>query len=282
MSDRSEALVGYDEDERHAHAKATLAAGTPASLTSEIESLRKQRDDERDKRLALESVVRAHENLLAIVAHDLRGPLGVTLMKASLLLGHLPESEANGRVRRDLEVIERSGKRMEYFIRDLLELASIEAGRVKLEKQPVPVRRLLTAAADMMRPFYTLKAQTLHVDCDDETWTIPCDRERMVHAVSNAIARAIRSTPEAGSISLRASQKGNEALIVVTDQGPAVDPSEGHLLFSRYWQAGIRDMRGAGIGPFVTKGLVEAHGGRVWLEAVAATGTRMCIALPLP
>jgi signal transduction histidine kinase len=284
MSERSGALgMGYDDEQRHVRAGESsfdAAEGATAHL-QELEMLRKQRDEEREKRLALEAAVRAHENLLAIVAHDLRGPLGVTLMKASLLLSHLPDSDVNTRVRRDLEVIERSGKRMEYFIRDLLELANIEAGRVKLERQPQPVRRILTAATDAMRPFHTLKAQTLNVDLEDEALTISCDRERVVHAVANAVARAIRATPESGSISLRARSNGDQVEIIVTDQGPAVDPAEAHLLFSRYWQAGVRDMRGTGIGPFVAKGLVEAHGGRVWLEPVAATGTRMCISLPV-
>ncbi len=275
MSDRSAAVAMSHDDERD-------EPRSSSPIEREIESLRAERDQERELRLRLEAKVRAHDHLLAIVAHDLRGPLGVTLMKASLLLGHLSDNDANVRVRRDLEVIERSGWRMEYFIRDLLELAAIEAERVKLEPKPHDVRRLLTAAGDAMRPFHALKGQTLSVELEDEELTLSCDRERVVHAVSNALARAIRATPEAGTITLRARRVGAEVEISVTDQGPAIDPAEAHLLFSRYWQAGVRDPRGAGIGPFVTKGLVEAHGGRVWLEPVSETqGTRMSIALPM-
>lgn len=275
MSDRSAAVSMSHDDERHE------PLGS-AALEREIASLRAQRDHERELRLNLEAKVRAHDHLLAIVAHDLRGPLGVTLMKASLLLGHLSDNDANGRVRRDLEVIERSGRRMEYFIRDLLELAALEAERVKIEPKPHEVRRLLTSASDAMRPFCALKGQTLSVELDDDALTLSCDRERVVHAISNAIARAIRSTPETGTITLRARRAGDDLEITVTDQGPAIDPAEAHLLFSRYWQAGVRDPRGAGIGPFVAKGLIEAHGGRVWLEPVSPTqGTRMSIVLPM-
>jgi signal transduction histidine kinase len=233
-------------------------------------------------RLYLEAreAVRTREDLLGIVSHDLRNPLAGMLMRCALLLETLPEDEAGERVRRDIEAMNRSAHRMERLLRDLLDFASIQAGRLAVEKQPFAVSDLLKEG---MESLYALAGKR-KVDCDieltDTQVQVLCDRERFLQIFSNLIGNALKFTPQDGAIHVRAVQRGPEVSFCVNDTGPGITKDELPKIFQKYWQ-GRGGRTGAGLGLFIAKALVEAHGGRIWVESALGVGASFYFTLPV-
>ncbi|HVV50299.1 MAG TPA: ATP-binding protein, partial [Polyangia bacterium] len=218
--------------------------------------------------------VRAREDLLAIVSHDLRNPLGVVLASSALLLkSSLPPDAPGkeGRARRQVEAIERAANRMNRLIRDLLDFAAIQAGRLSVSSHPREVGELITEVMEALEPLAAAKSIKL---CDvsgaNAGLRISCDHDRVIQLFSNVVGNAVKFTPDGGTVTLGAEPDGAMVRFSVSDDGPGISTEELPYVFDRYYQARRRNRDGIGLGLSIARGIVEAHGGRIWVESPTA------------
>jgi PAS domain S-box-containing protein len=233
-------------------------------------------------RLYLEAreAVRTREDLLGIVSHDLRNPLAGMLMRCALLLETLPQDEPGERIRRDIEAMNRSAHRMERLLRDLLDFASIQAGRLGVERRPHPVADLLREGMESLHALAGKRTVKDETNVGSQLVQVMCDRERFLQIFSNLVGNALKFTPQDGTISVRAEQRGSEMVFGISDTGPGIAREEAGKIFQKYWQ-GRGGRTGAGLGLYIAKALVEAHGGRIWVESAPGAGASFFFTLPI-
>lgn len=230
--------------------------------------------DVTDLKRAQEEAQRAthvREELLAVVAHDLRSPLGAIRMSAGLL-EHVAQGAGEVRVEAAAQTIIRSAQRMERLINDLLDFALIQAERVTIHPVVLPAFELVQDSMEAVQHVANEKQQriTFHVD---EGLHVECDRDRVVQVLNNLIGNAVKFTPPRGSIEVRAVVHGDRVRFSVQDTGPGIPPEYLDRMWDRFWQAKRRTEGGIGLGLSIAKGLVEAHGGRIWAESTVGQGT---------
>lgn len=229
---------------------------------------------------AAQDATRARDDLVAIVSHDLRNPIHTIHMAASFLLDIAPTNDRRLQARRQLEVIQRSAMRANRLIQDLLDVARIQAGGLAVDPVPVDVKSLVHEAVEFATPLAT--AAHLKVECEipDPIPMVSTDRERVLQVFANLIGNAIKFTPKGGEIRIIASRDNSEIRFVVADTGPGIPAEHLNHVFDRYWQAKSTAKLGTGLGLSIAKGIVEAHGGRIWVESPPNSGAQFNFTLP--
>jgi signal transduction histidine kinase len=225
-----------------------------------------------------QDALRAREDLLAIVSHDLRNPLGVVLASSSLLLKSNLPPDKEERARRQVEAIQRAGNRMNRLIRDLLDFASIQAGRLSVSIRPQDVAAMVAEVLEVMEPLAAAKTMKLVAEVASDL-AIRCDHDRVIQLFSNLVGNAIKFTPEGGTITVRAAPDGAIVRFSVIDTGPGISADELPHVFDRYYQAQRRNRDGIGLGLSIARGIVEAHGGRIWVESEEGKGSTFSFTL---
>jgi len=208
--------------------------------------------------------------VLKIVSHDLRNPLHTISMSTSLMLE--VEMDEAQRIKR-LQMIKRAGERMTRMVQDLLDVAKFESGRLGIDKRSVEIAPLVGEAVDMLRPLAAERSLRLETSIVDDLPPLSADAGRVLQVFSNLIGNAIKFTPPGGRIVVRAEPAGGQTRFAVSDTGPGIPPAQLPQVFGRFWQADANDRRGIGLGLAIAKGIVEAHGGRIWVESEVGHGT---------
>ena len=222
----------------------------------------------------------ARRHTLAVVAHDLRNPLTAIRMDAEMLGAVL--GPAVGEFERGtLDRLGQVARRMDGLIQDLLEVSRMERGSLALEFAPCDPAALLAEAADALRPLVAAHRLRLEVQAADGLPPVRADAGRVVQVVSNLVGNAVKFTPEGGTVTLACAAGEGEARFSVADTGPGIPPEQVPHIFGAFWQAHDADRRGLGLGLSIARGLVEAHGGRIWVESEPGRGTRFVFTLPL-
>ena len=267
-------VVGSCRSERHYgddDLSLLLELGQRAALA--LESARLYRVAQR--------AIQARDDVLGVVAHDLRNPLGSILMQATLF--RRAEAGPERRARRPGDVIERAAKRMNRLIQDLLDVTSMDAGHLSIDCAAVPVGQLLRDLIESQQPAAVSRSLTLRMDVATqaqdslEAWG---DRERLFQVLENLVGNAHKFTHEGGLITVAARSEGALVLFSVTDTGAGIAADDLPHLFDRFWQVRKTARRGAGLGLAIVKGLVESHGGRVWVESAPGVGTTFQFTIP--
>ncbi|HMJ55235.1 MAG TPA: ATP-binding protein [Polyangiaceae bacterium] len=222
----------------------------------------------------------AREDLLAIVSHDLQSPLSVILLNLAKLLKE-PLGEERRASRSQLATMQRSANRMCRLIEDLLATASIEAGRLSLKPQPVDVASLVSESLAALEPLAATKYLHLASELPADLPALQADGSRFLQILANLVGNAIKFTPAGGTITLGACAAAKEMTFSVADTGPGIAEDDLPHLFRRYWQSPRTARFGTGLGLFIVKGIVEAHGGKVWVESTVGKGTTFFFTLPL-
>ena len=207
------------------------------------------------------------DQVLGVVAHDLRNPLSTILMQASALKRHGPEPER--RSLKPAEVIHRAAKRMNRLIQDLLDVALMEAGQLTIERARLSAGGLIVEAVDMQKPLASSSSLELRVEVDPDVPEVWGDRDRLLQVFENLIGNAIKFTQAGGRITAGATSRDDEVVFWVADTGCGIASENLPRVFDRFWQATRAGRQGAGLGLPITKGIVEAHGGRIWVESTA-------------
>lgn len=229
---------------------------------------------------ALQRAVAARDEVLGIVAHDLRNPLNTIIMTASLLQRDDPEPERRDQTPR--LILTRSAKRMSHLIQDLLDVAAIEAGQLKVERVRVSAADVAREAVEAHAPIAASSELELKLEVGDDVHDVCGDRNRLLQVLDNLIGNALKFTTAGGHITVHAAAKDQDVVFSVADTGPGIAPESVPHVFDRFWQAATRERRlGAGLGLPITKGIVEAHGGRIWVESTVGRGTTFFFTVPV-
>jgi len=223
--------------------------------------------------------VQARDELLAIVSHDLRSPLSSILMEAETILILAAADGGQHSMSEGAERIRTSATHMSALIGDLLDLAIIEAKGFALHLQLVESRVLVEEALTAASPIAEAKHITLAVESIDSPW-VEADPRRIFRTLTNLLGNAINFTPEGGTVTLRAERRGDELLITVKDTGPGIAAEQLPHIFERYWTGRPASQLGVGLGLYIAKGIVEAHGGRIWAES-SIGGAKLSFTVPL-
>jgi signal transduction histidine kinase len=249
-------------------------------LLQTMEELRLR--EEESARLAQEAqeAIRARDTMLAIVSHDLRNPLDAILMGASFLLDVGPTTVGPELLENQLRVIRRSTQRANRLIEDLLDVTRIEAGRLAIEPHSRDPAVLLAEAHETLRLPAMERSIRLEHDLPECLPAVRADPDRVVQVLCNLGANAIKFTPEGGRVTLRVEPSGSDIRFSVADDGPGIPAEQLEHIFDRFWQADRLDRRGVGLGLAIVKGIVEAHGGRIWVESEVGAGTTFHFTIP--
>jgi PAS domain S-box-containing protein len=234
-------------------------------------SERKQMEEE------LRVAVQSREQVLAAVSHDLRNPLSTIQFTSATLLSQLSDDQ---RWRRHLEIIHRSCLRMGHLITDLLDMASISAGRLSLQTKPEPADEVLREAADLHQPLAEEKKIALVLRALSEDVLIECDRQRVMQVFENVIGNALKFCRAGDTVTLAAERTGGAVCFSVEDSGPGIQAELLARLFDPYW-SGPGSANGVGLGLYITRGIVERHRGRIDVQSTVGHGTRFSFTIPI-
>jgi len=226
-----------------------------------------------------ELAVGLRQDVLAIVSHDLRTPLSNVLMSVDTLLRSMVPNERRTAGRRQLEMIRRSVQQMDRMITDLLDLSSIEAGHLSVQQSDHDLQSLVDEVLELIQPALLQKKLEVFASFPEKRILVHCDRERILQALGNLLGNAAKFTPPGGRIQLEAESRAKEAKLSITDTGPGIPRSRLAHVFDRYWQAEETSKGGRGLGLFIAKGIIEAHGGRIWVDSEVGKGSTFSLTL---
>ncbi|MEX2374550.1 MAG: ATP-binding protein [Dehalococcoidia bacterium] len=221
--------------------------------------------------------IRARDEVLGVVSHDLRNPLGTIATAADLLLDvDLPADEQ----RRHLEIVRRSAKAANRLIRDLLDVTQSETGQLALDLHSIEPAQIGSDVCELMLPLAEAKGQRLSCEVLDGLPPIQADPSRIEQVLSNLIGNAIKFVPAGGSVVVRAAASAEGVQFSVADTGPGIPPEDLPRLFDRHWRGRETAHLGAGLGLAISKGIIDAHGGRIWAESEPGFGATFHFVVP--
>jgi two-component system CheB/CheR fusion protein len=262
-----------------------------ALVTRDVTALKRAEEDR--LRLAIEEArardashaALRRDELLAIVSHDLRTPLGVIAMNATLLAKNAPEGDRGQQSKRWAESALRAADRMARLINDLVDTASIEAGRLRVEPRREDAVELVREAIESLsvlsaRKSIVLDAELPQTPLPETPLFVWCDRERVHQVLVNLVGNSMKFTPREGSIGIRVERTGDHVTFHVRDTGSGIAPDRLDHIFERGGRAKPAAGGGLGLGLFISKGIVDAHRGRIWCESRVRGGTTVSFTLP--
>ena len=225
-----------------------------------------------------QQATRARDDVLAVVAHDLRNPLNTVTMAVSLMLESTPVE--NVQERRQVEIVRRAADRMNRMIQDLLDVKRMESGRLGIDAQPESAASLVNDTIEMLRPIAAGSTIVLESDVSENLLPVMADAARIQQVLSNLVGNAVKFTPREGHVVVCAEPIDGGVRFGVKDTGPGIPPDQVPHIFGQFWQAMPSDRRGIGLGLAIAKGIVEAHGGMIWVESQVGAGSNFYFTLP--
>jgi PAS domain S-box-containing protein len=224
----------------------------------------------------LEEEMRAREETLAVVSHDLRNPLNTVQLSASMLQTHVTDDRA----RRHVEVIHRSCARMQHLIEDLLATASIQSGTLALQPTREDADSIIEEAIELHHPLAVESGLRIERVGAARGVKIRCDRNRVLQVFANLLGNALKFCRAGDVVTLDAIVETDVVRFSVADSGPGVPPDVVPHLFEAFRSAQAHRTIGTGLGLYIAKGIVESHGGKIWLETEQGRGTRFSFTIP--
>jgi signal transduction histidine kinase len=235
-----------------------------------------------DNSLLLDTVraaLRSREEIVAVVSHDLRNPVAAVKMLSRAVLNE--GNDAGTSRRENIGLIAKAAEQMDALIRDLLDVSRLDAGKLLIHQEPVDPSVLLSGSLQTLLPLVEEKAIELDLQLEEGLPQVLADPERIQQTISNLVGNAIKFTPAGGKITVRTRSTGEEVVVSVIDTGAGISPEQLPLVFDRYWQSSRTDREGAGLGLAIAKGIVEGHGGRIWIESTLGQGATASFTLPV-
>jgi signal transduction histidine kinase len=239
--------------------------------------------EETDYHLALERdradvALRTRDDFLAIVTHDIRNMLGGLALSAASRLDVPAELEIRNAIARDAKRVQRYTARMSRLVGDLLDLVSIEAGRLAVVPQPHDATELVRETVDTFRALAAAKKISVRTEVHEGSLLAQYDHDRVLQVLSNLLSNALKFTREGGRIDIAVQRIEDEIRFGINDTGPGIAPDKLEVVFDRFWQGSQRSH--AGLGLYISRCIVEAHGGRIWADSRLGEGSTFYFTLP--
>ncbi|HUR39568.1 MAG TPA: HAMP domain-containing sensor histidine kinase [Verrucomicrobiae bacterium] len=253
------------------------------ALTLENVLLRERANTDRyllTERSRSDDAIANRDDFLGMVSHDLNNLLQNINLNAVYLSASASDSEEGARTVAAMERVQRDVDRMGDIIKDLVDIVSIDAGKLAIRPRPDNARRLLTEAADAYSVAAGAKDITVIVESPEKPLLGSFDQRRMSQVIANCVSNAVKFTPPGGLIVLRGECVGDEIRLSISDTGPGIPPAMLEAVFERFWQVGKDDQRGLGLGLYIAKCIVTGHHGRIWFENAADVGATLHCVIP--
>jgi PAS domain S-box-containing protein len=263
-------LANIDSGRRHSRVDRLVAEDLARRISFALDHARLFRE-------ATEAV-RARDEVLAVVSHDLRNPLNVIMMASSMLQDLMQDRRADNQ--RWLELITRNAGWMIDLIADLLDASRLERSSLRIRPERRAAHTLLADGVELLRPLAAQAEIRLETRIADDLPEVYVDPSHILRVIGNLVDNAIKFTPPDGRILVEARRRGSDVLVAVSDTGPGLPQDQIDHVFDRYWQARQDDRRGTGLGLSIVRGIVEAHGGRIWAENARPHGATFSFTLP--
>ena len=223
--------------------------------------------------------IKSRENILAVVSHDLKNPVMVTALVAKMLRqsGELETDQ----IAEYSNKIERAADKMLQLISQLLDFSKIEHGTFSVAPQAETLKNIILPAIDGMKPLAEAKQQTIECHIESNLPEVAADGPRVGQVLSNLLSNAIKFSRQGGEIVVSAREQDNTIVVCVSDSGSGIARENLSRVFDRYWQAEDAKHAGIGLGLSIAKGIVEAHGGKIWVDSELGKGSSVSFTLPL-
>ncbi len=220
------------------------------------------------------------EDLVRTVSHDLRNPLTSILGHAQLLQRLLHSAQVEPRLTRSADGIVTSAKRMNSMILDLVDSARAESAQLRLDKEPLMLSAFLFDLLDRSRG--AMAVSRIRAEIPDDLDLVEADPNRLERILTNLLSNALKYSDPESEVLVRAERADGDVRVAVIDHGPGIAPEDLPHLFDRFYRARTAgEAEGLGLGLFITKVLVEAHGGKIWVESETGKGSTFYFALPI-
>ncbi len=224
---------------------------------------------------ALRRAIATRDEVLGVVAHDLRAPLNRIALTVPAL------QRGSEELRAAAQTVQVSSEAMARMIRDLLDVAALDAGRLAVQPAPLALGAVLSEATQQLGPVAAQASLGLVLAPVEASLAVQADRGRVLQVLENLLGNALKFTPAGGRVTVGAEAAGGFARVWVSDTGHGVPSEQLPRLFDRFWQASQSERRGVGLGLAIVKGIVEAHGGTIEVKSVVGEGTTFSFTLPL-
>lgn len=229
---------------------------------------------------SLRQIGHARQQVIAMLAHDLKNPLNVIHMSNEFLNDNLPSGSVGEVLREDVMNIRRAENQMNKLITDLLECAKLEEGNLRLQLQRCEIGPLMNSIRDLYGPLTHEKRIEIFFEIPDYLPPILADSDRLNQVFSNLIGNAIKFTPSRGKIHVRAADASTHIKFSVADSGRGINPEDIGHVFDRFWQSPKAKRLGTGLGLFICRELITAHGGKIWVESQVGRGSTFHFSVP--
>ncbi|SEM52570.1 Signal transduction histidine kinase [Stigmatella aurantiaca] len=229
---------------------------------------------------AAQQAAAGREEVLAIVSHDLKNPLSTIRLSTTMMTARMAQHPELKRLDRQVGAINRAVAQMLTLIHQLLDAARLDGGQaLAIERHPEPVDALVEEALALIESQALRKSLRLEKRLATGL-TVPCDRDRIQQVLTNLLGNAVKFTPEGGTLTLETRPQGDTVLVTVRDTGPGIPREAQPHLFERHWQAEKTARQGSGLGLYIARGIIQAHGGRLWVESAPGQGSAFTFCLP--
>ena len=220
------------------------------------------------------------DDFLGMVSHDLRNLLNGIVMRVGILALENPDGERGERIRKNTDRIQNYAARMTRLIEDLVDIVSIDAGKLAVAPDRQDCWALIDETLDTFLPIAAGKNISL-TKTTGPPLQADFDWERLLQVLANLVGNSIKFTEPGGSVSVGVEREGGQIRFFVGDTGTGIPAGMLESIFERFWQVGKNDQRGLGLGLYISRCIVEAHGGRIWAESEEGKGSRFFFTLPL-
>jgi signal transduction histidine kinase len=235
--------------------------------------------EEQARRAHAEDRVVSRDEFLAIVSHDLRSPLDVIGINAALLAQHAAGDETGAKFKKWARNIARAAGVMDRLLSDLLDVARFEGGEFRITTKVRDVLGVVKESVEAFAPLAAAGGLTIDVESPVATIDAAYDYDRILQVVSNLLRNAIQFTRGGGSIVISLTPEPDGCRIAVSDTGRGIPESQLDRIFERFQQLKVADRRGLGLGLYISKRIIDAHGGRIWVESQVGRGTTFSFTL---
>ncbi len=228
-----------------------------------------------------QEAVRARDELVAVVSHDLRNPMTVISMLCGMMQKAFSSDgpHTSRRISTAIDTMQQAAGRMNTLLEDLLDTSKIDAGRYTIAPQKLDVSQMFEEAQSLLAPLALDKDISISFEADPDL-SIHADPERLFQVLSNLVGNAIKFTPRLGTVDVFAKSVGDDIVFTVRDSGEGIPKDHLPHVFDRYWTVKEGNPTGTGLGLYITQGIVEAHGGRIVAESEPGQGSEFRFTVP--